>query len=376
MTDLNRLRVSLTKHNAHKVARLLKSYKAAEVFARLGEVEAEPSQARKNLSTLPNGALPPVWSKVQQLGPDAIDALVLIALIFSHKDLIAAMVSASGRKSFVGAIERNKQLNGKAYTNFVRWLDQLGYATKVEGDQVTFNLKGMFRIPAFGALVRELLELKLAEAKWDRRNSVSDEAAANGFHRVFGIKRIELKAWLDADACPGAAATSLTSKDEEFFDEEVEGKAPKKFEFKPGHAERDVDPLAKAGSPKSKANQLHNDLQNKLYQHLKNKLGPEHVGTEVNSGNGTSIDLVTQCDGVTNFYEIKTGSSVRSSIRQAIPQLLEYAYWGADDIADNLIIVSHLPITKSAEKYVDYLRNKFGMPLEYQQFDLKSGQLI
>ncbi len=113
MTDLGRLKVSLTKHNAHKVARLLKEYPASEVFDRLNEVHAEPAQARKNLSTLQGDVLPPVWADVQALGDDAIDALVLIAIIFSHRELIDAMSGASKRAGLAGRIERNRQLLGK-----------------------------------------------------------------------------------------------------------------------------------------------------------------------------------------------------------------------------------------------------------------------
>lgn len=375
MTDLTRLRVSLTKHNAHKISRLLKDYPAAEVFNRLDEVEAEAAQARKNLSTLPNGTLPPVWSKVQLLGADAVNALVLLALIFSHQDLIRAMQNASQRQGFVGTIERGNQLKGKAYTNFVQWIDQLGYATVREYEGVTFNLKGMFGIPGFGAVVHDLLDLKLTAAKWDRTNSLPDEAVDLGFHEVFGVTPDELKKWLVSDAQPAAAASVLTTKDEEFFQEESEGATPKKFEFKPGHIDRDVEPVTKSASPKSKANRLHNDIQNKLYAHLRDKLGAKHVGTELDTGSGTSIDAVTQKDGKTTFYEIKTGTSVRSSIRQALPQLLEYAFWPAERRADELVIVSHLPLTKDAQRYLEFLRSEFKLPLVYQQFDLQTASL-
>lgn len=375
MTDLNRLKVSLTKHNAHKVARLLKNHPAVEVFEKLNEVAAEPAQARKNLSTLPGDALPPVWAKVQELGPDAIDALVLVAIIFSHRDLIAAMSQASGRRGFSGRIERGNQLEGKAYTNFVRIVDQLGYATKVETAGVTFNLKGMFGISGLGALVRELLELKLLEAKWDSANGVPREATRLGFHKIFGITAAEFEAWLSLDARPSAAAPAITAKDEEFFQEETEGIPAKAFEFKAGHVERDVDPVTRSASPKSTANRLHNDIQNRLYAFLKAQLGSRSVGTELDTGSGTAVDVVTRHRGKTIFYEIKTAPSVRACIRQALPQLLEYAFWPEDYRADELIIVSHLAPTAAANRYVRHLRQKFNLPLSYRQFDLNANLL-
>jgi hypothetical protein len=365
----------LTKHNAHKVARLLKDYPASEVFHRLGEVHAEAAQARKNLSTLQGDVLPPVWAKVQAIGDDAIDALVLVAIIFSHRDLIQAMSNASNRRGFAGRIERGRQLGGKGYTNFARIIDQLGYATQLEYEGVSFNLKSMFRISGLGILVHDLLELKLIEAGWSGSKNVAEEAVRLNFHRVFGLTKSELKRWLTVDAQPTAAAPLITAKDEEFFEDATEGRASKSFEFKSGHNERDVDPSTRAPSGKSKVNKLHNDIQNKLYSHLKSLLGPRSVGTELDTGSGTAIDVATLAKGKMTFYEIKTGPSVRGNIRQALPQLLEYAFWPEDERADELIVVSHLAATKDADRYIAHLRKKFGLPLYYKQFDLKTNSL-
>lgn len=373
MTDLSRLKVSLTKHNAHKVSRLLKNYPANEVISHLDEVNAELAQARKNLSALPDDGLPPLWSKAKVLGADAIDALVFVAIVFSHHELIEAMAKASDRDGFSGRIVRGAQLAGKAYTNFVRVIDQLGFATKLEYEGVSFSLKSIFQLPGLGALVAELLELKLAEAQWDSANSLSQEVVRLKFHDVFGIAPKELADWLSVGAQPVAARPTLTAKDEEFFQGEAEGEP---FVFKPGHAERDVEPIAKAGSAKGTANRLHNDIQNRLFKYLKDKLGPKHVGTENNTGSGTAIDVVTQYQGKTTFYEIKTGSTARACVRQALPQLLEYAFWPGEKRADELVIVSHLPATKDAVQYLDYLAREFGLPISYRQFDLDKDELL
>jgi hypothetical protein len=376
MTDLQRLKVSLTKHNAHKVARLLKDYPASQVFGKLGEVNAEPAQARKNLSTLPHDALPPVWAKVQNLGSDAIDAMVLIAIIFSHRDLISGMSAATNRRGFSGRIERNNQLKDKAYTNFVRIVDQLGHATKIDKAGITFNLKGMFQIPGLGPLARELLALKLAEAKWDGANAVSEESVRLGFHRVFGVSGEELKAWLDVGAQPKAASSTLSPQDEEFFQDADDGAVTKAFEFKAGHTERDVEPQTRAASVKSTARRLHNQIQNELFKHLVEKLGEKYVGTELDTGTGTAVDLATQRKGKITFYEIKTAPSVRACIRQALPQLLEYSFWPEEKRADELVIVSVHAKTGAADKYIKHLRKEFNLPLSYKQFDLTTGKLV
>ena len=375
MTDLNRLKVSLTKHNAHKVARLLKDGSAAEVLNRLHEVHADAAQARKNLSASSGDKLPPVWESVQSLGPDAVDALVLVGIVFSHGDLIKAMAGASDRDGFLGRIDRGRHLEGKAYTNFARIIDQLGYAAKVERRGIAFNLKGMFEIPGLGPLVGELLELKLMDAGWDRSNSFLDEATRLSVHDIFGVAPDELKAWFLTGTRPPAAAPTLSARDQQFFEDVTEGPSRREFVFRSGHAEREVEPVERAASAKSRANRLHNEIQNKLYAYLKAHIGAANVGTELETGSGTSVDVATKRRGKITFYEIKTGASVRSSIRQALPQLLEYAFWPDQRRADELTIVSHLPLTRDSDLYIQFLRSQFKMPITYRQFDLERGKL-
>lgn len=376
MTDLSRLKVSLTKHNAHKISRLLKDYKADQVLRQLHKVHAEKAQAYKNLSVLDDHTLPKVWADAKKLGDNAIDALVLVGIIFSHHKLIGTMISASNRDGFSGRIERGIQLKGKEYTNFVRVIDQLGYATKLDYTGINFNLKAMFEISGLGPLVGQLIRYKLKTAHWDQSGSVEDEATTQKFHQVFGVSVKEFKSWLSKDSQPAAAAPILLPKDEEFFQDKDEGTHPKAFKFKPGHIERAVEKITKSASAKTQANQTHNAIQNKLYSYLCSRLGENCVGTELDTGSGTSVDIVTKNRNQITFYEIKTSPSVRTSIRQAIPQLLEYAYWPEVARADELIIVSHLAITPTAKRYLQYLRDKFNLPLSYRQFDLTKNKLL
>lgn len=165
-------------------------------------------------------------------------------------------------------------------------------------------------------------------------------------------------------------------KDFQFFlDAADQDAAVKPFAFKPGHVERGVNQKSKSASPEHIVNRLHNEIQNKLYTYLVAELSSASVGTEQNTGSGTVIDLVTQHNGKTTFYEIKTGDSVRTNIRQAIPQLLEYAFWSSREWTVELIVVSHLPITPDAHRYMEFLKNYFGIPIEYRQFDLTKGVL-
>jgi hypothetical protein len=376
MTDLTKLKVSLTKHNAHKLAALINKYDADQILSRLDEVHAEKAQARKNLSVQSGDIVPEVWQKARILGEDAVDALLLVGIIFSHHALINAMKHADSRYSFTGRIERGKDLVGKEYSNFARIFDQLGYAVSPDRTGFTFDLRHMFEIIGLGPLVRDLLQLKVISAHWDRSNTLLEEISALEFHLVFGISEAELREWLSSNVLPSAVLPVLLPKDQEFFQSEVEENPLKPFVFTPGHEKREVVPVSRTASPKTKANRLHNDLQNRIYRHLCETLGEENVGTENDTGTGTCIDVVSKGDGSVTFYEIKTSPSVRTNIRQAIPQLLEYAFWPEEKRANHLVIVSHLPITKVAAAYLNNLRKLFGIPISYQQFSMEKDRLL
>jgi hypothetical protein len=113
---------------------------------------------------------------------------------------------------------------------------------------------------------------------------------------------------------------------------------------------------------------LHNALQTALYDKLAALHGPTSVGTEVPTGYGTSIDLVLKVSGSCAFYEIKVAPTIKASIRQAIPQLLEYAYWRKDSkVADKLVIASKFKVTKEATDFIKLLRHRFALPPYYEQ---------
>jgi len=124
--NLQKLHVSLTKHGAHKIALLLRDEAPDQVLDHVGGshagVNIDRGQAEKNLSAT-KGRVPALWNTVRNLGQEAINGLVLIAIIFSHHELIRAM--AEGHTgSFRGVVVRGRVIDGKAYTNFAHTLER------------------------------------------------------------------------------------------------------------------------------------------------------------------------------------------------------------------------------------------------------------
>src|SRR5690242_14854884 len=132
MTDLKKLDVSLTKHGSHKIAILLRKYDKDNVLKHVRDSEPNInialSQAKKILSAGRQGRVPDLWDKARQNGDETIDALVLIAIILSHRALITAITNSSDRHRFTGAIKRSQFRIDKEFTNIRGSIDELGYS--------------------------------------------------------------------------------------------------------------------------------------------------------------------------------------------------------------------------------------------------------
>ena len=139
------------------------------------------------------------------------------------------------------------------------------------------------------------------------------------------------------------------------------------FKFSPEHKER---PSFTSGNLVGKELDIrlrHNDIQSQLYEKLVKEYGNDNVGTE-NDMNGVKIDVIVKQKNEYWFYEIKTASTARACIREALGQILEYSYWPGHQKASKLIIVGEPKANKQERDYVKYLKDKFKLPIEYLQF--------
>ena len=114
----------------------------------------------------------------------------------------------------------------------------------------------------------------------------------------------------------------------------------------------------------------HRRMQHALKQELLDE-GAE-VGTEHPDGNGRYVDLVARRDQEIDFCEIKSGLTPRLCIREALGQLLEYAYWGNPVRPTRLIVVGDRPIDSEARAYLRVLKQEFRIPIGYRHVDLPS----
>ncbi len=144
-----------------------------------------------------------------------------------------------------------------------------------------------------------------------------------------------------------------------------------KFEFKKTDANLPVSRSYSAQEKISIAIDIdirHSEIQNLLYDKLIKEYGEENVAME-HHYLSKKIDIVVKNGEECYFYEVKTGNA-KECIRQAIGQILEYAYWPGQENAAKLFIVGEKDIDENSKKYLHYLNSRFNLPIEYLKVDI------
>ncbi len=142
------------------------------------------------------------------------------------------------------------------------------------------------------------------------------------------------------------------------------------FAFRPGCRTKKRSTIVRQCKGQIERDLRHNALQKALHWRLAKEFGKAAVGTEIQGKNGTSIDLVVQHKRAYWFYEIKTAPSARACIREALGQILEYAFWPGAQEAARLIVAGECAIDKEAEAYLRCLKDRFTLPVRYEQIVL------
>ena len=139
------------------------------------------------------------------------------------------------------------------------------------------------------------------------------------------------------------------------------------FEFRSGCSVKASSAMVTQAQKQLDVTLRHNELQEVLHRRLVSQYGAENVGTELPSGIGTSVDLVVRRKDEYWFYEIKTALLPRACLREAVGQLLEYAFWPGAQEATRLIVVGETAIDNDSVEYLRRLKERFSLPIEYER---------
>lgn len=112
----------------------------------------------------------------------------------------------------------------------------------------------------------------------------------------------------------------------------------------------------------------HNRIQNDLLAALENL--EYEVEYEPNW-----IDLYAVILGKATLFEIKTTSTAKRCIREALGQLLEYAHYPSSAEPARLVAVGDAIFTAEDVRYLDFLRDTYDLDLYYVRFDRHQGEM-
>lgn len=115
---------------------------------------------------------------------------------------------------------------------------------------------------------------------------------------------------------------------------------------------------------------LHNKIQNAVKRILVSS--GEYKSAELEE-NFVDITAVT-VGGETHYYEIKT-SPAKNSIREAIGQVMEYAYYPDKQRADKLVIVAPEPADQYDLQYLRNIRARFRIPVWFRHYSFITNEL-
>ncbi len=116
----------------------------------------------------------------------------------------------------------------------------------------------------------------------------------------------------------------------------------------------------------------HNKMQNALKKLLSKSYNKEYAKVCIEKGR---VDIKAKThDGKWHYFEIKTATP-KISIRMALGQVMEYAYWPNVEKAEKLIVIGDAEPDEETKRYLLYVRKKFSLPIYYRCLDIEENTL-
>lgn len=114
-------------------------------------------------------------------------------------------------------------------------------------------------------------------------------------------------------------------------------------------------------------NPLHDRMQNAIFTLLKTDSGYKKIYRQVQIEKDRVDVKAKTHTGDWHYFEVKTDCA-KMSIRKALGQILEYAHYPDRKRATKLIIVSDDTPGEDVKKYLDFIRNEYGIMVWYRTF--------
>jgi hypothetical protein len=126
-----------------------------------------------------------------------------------------------------------------------------------------------------------------------------------------------------------------------------------------------IKTITRKGVPDVTYDPFHKLLQAELLKGFQKQYGRENVIIERDH-----VDITVIIEAKIVLIEIKTNPSPRAAIREALGQLLEYAYYQSLKKYESVELVIMAPgvVDELAEKYIERLRSQFKIPISYYSY--------
>ncbi len=123
---------------------------------------------------------------------------------------------------------------------------------------------------------------------------------------------------------------------------------------------------------------FHNSIQNGFTKYLKKKYPKDEITKEaLITGINRRIDIFQQTqNNLSIIYEIKSYNCIKTSLRVALGQMLEYAYFPNRKEPIKLVLVTHRAISDDIKKYVNNLNSLHKLDLGVIYFDNELKKII
>jgi hypothetical protein len=140
-----------------------------------------------------------------------------------------------------------------------------------------------------------------------------------------------------------------------------------------GHSPRPTSALADLPPARRVIALRHNALQTMLFAQLTAEFGEGRVWTEYPTGTGGYADAIARRpDERCHLYEIKVAGTASEVVRQALGQLLEYAFRSGGLEPAKLFVVGEPAVDDITGSFLERLRAEFHLDIEYLQVELLS----
>lgn len=152
----------------------------------------------------------------------------------------------------------------------------------------------------------------------------------------------------------------------------------KHFDFFKGSLDYDDLALNANKSFKEEHKELelkHSKLLSAFMKYLNKDFGDD-IRRECVTYDNKRIDIVQKTNSGFIFYEIKTYNHLKTSLRIALGQLMEYSCYPENKYAEKLYLVSDLKPSEEFKNYLKHLKEIFNIPIGYIQFDLTDNKIV